>query len=245
MTLTSNKVPQREHNEDRVRRAKSWLERSKICACERQKAANPQDETGLYCEQFIFLWIAFNAAYGQEPFGAQTTVKERKKPRERDKFKLFLSRIVQLDGDKIIHRALRGEHSGPVGALIENKWVFCGFWDCVRGRLSDKGWKKIFEEENDTYDKYRYLRNHDVSDVADILGIVFGRLYQLRNQILHGGTTFAGTWGRPQIKQGCEIMASLVPAIIDIMESDIDKDPDSKIWGDVAYPRSIERKDWT
>ena len=40
-------------------------------------------------------------------------------------------------------------------------------------------------------------------------------------------------------------MASLVPAIIDIMESDIDKDPDSKIWGDVAYPRSIERKDWT
>ena len=92
MTLTSNHVPPREHNKDRVRRAKSWLERSKRCARDRQEAAGPQDETALYCEQFIFLWIAFNAAYGREPFGSQ----------ERDKFKSFLSRVVKLGGEQII-----------------------------------------------------------------------------------------------------------------------------------------------
>ena len=39
-------------------------------------------------------------------------------------------------------------------------------------------------------------------------------------------------------------MATLVPAITDIMESNIDGDPDSN-WDHVAYPRGIERKDWT
>lgn len=237
MTLTSNNVPPREHNKDRVRRARSWLKRSKRCVRDRQKAANTQDETALYCEQFIFLWIAFNAAYGQEPFGSQATVKERK---ERDKFKSFLSRVVELDEDRIIYHALWNKYSGPVRTLIENKWVYCVFWDWVRGHPNGIGWEEQFAKEKKAC--FTYLGNCNVSAV---LSIVFDRLYQLRNQILHGGTTFAKTWGRPQMKQCCEIMATLVPAIIGIMESNIETDPDSKIWGDVAYPRGIEPKDWT
>lgn len=46
-------MPSNEHYEHRMRRAKSWHEQSKIAK---------SDE-----ERFIFLWIAFNAAYGGEP----------------------------------------------------------------------------------------------------------------------------------------------------------------------------------
>ena len=32
-------------------------------------------------------------------------------------------------------------------------------------------------------------------------------------------------------------MASLAPAILDIMQEDIERNPDSELWGRVAYPR--------
>lgn len=127
MTLKSDDVPLRKHNEDRVRRARSWLKRSEMCARDRQEAAGPQDETALYCEQFIFLWIAFNAAYGQEPFGSQANPKEPGP----DKVKSFLNEVVKRDGDGKIYHALWNSCSGPVCDLIENKWVFCDFWRFV------------------------------------------------------------------------------------------------------------------
>ena len=46
---TAERPPQRQHNEDRMRRADAWLERS------RQKGTKD-------IERFIFLWIVFNAA---------------------------------------------------------------------------------------------------------------------------------------------------------------------------------------
>ena len=50
---TGKPAPQRQHNEDRMRRARTWLERS------RQEGTED-------VERFVFLWIAFNAAYGNE-----------------------------------------------------------------------------------------------------------------------------------------------------------------------------------
>ena len=44
---------------------------------------------------------------------------------------------------------------------------------------------------------------------------------------------------RDRIRDGSRIMASLVPAIVDIMQQDIDSNPDSEHWGRVAYPRII------
>ena len=50
MIRTSDQIPQSEHNEHRIRRARSWLEQSKEVESDEEK--------------FICLWIAFNAAYG-------------------------------------------------------------------------------------------------------------------------------------------------------------------------------------
>ena len=63
---TSEGLSQGRHNEDRMRRADSWLGRSEKSASGREKARTFEEETGLDCERFIFLWIAFNAAYGRE-----------------------------------------------------------------------------------------------------------------------------------------------------------------------------------
>lgn len=73
-------------------------------------------------------------------------------------------------------------------------------------------------------------------DTFNILTRVFDRLYTLRNQIFHGGATWPAGFGRAQIRDGSRIMASLVPAILDIMQADIDANPASELWGRVAYP---------
>ena len=49
--------------------------------------------------------------------------------------------------------------------------------------------------------------------------------------------------GRDGIKNGCHIMAALVPAILDIMRADIERNPDSRVRGKVTYPRINDSKD--
>ena len=71
---------------------------------------------------------------------------------------------------------------------------------------------------------------------ACVLKEILERLYTLRNQILHGGTTFATGKGREQLKDGSEIMAALVPVILEIMHADIEQKPGTNVWGRVAYP---------
>ena len=66
---TAAQIPQRQHNEDRMRRADSWLQRSEAA----------RDDT----ERFIFLWIAFNAAYGQGVISSDSD----SQPAERERFK--------------------------------------------------------------------------------------------------------------------------------------------------------------
>ena len=50
---TDEPASQRQHKEDRMRRAYTWLGRSERTGTED-------------IERFVFLWIAFNAAYGDE-----------------------------------------------------------------------------------------------------------------------------------------------------------------------------------
>ena len=69
-----------------------------------------------------------------------------------------------------------------------------------------------------------------------MLRIIFDRLYTLRNQIFHGGSTFSGGWGQAQVHDGCRIMASLVPVVLEIMQSDMDGNPDNDTWESGRVP---------
>ena len=59
----------------------------------------------------------------------------------------------------------------------------------------------------------------------------------MRNRVFRGGATWPAGFRRIRIRDGSRIMASLVPAILDIMQEDIDRNPDPELRGKVAYPR--------
>ena len=218
MSSPIERMSQRRHNEDRVRRAESWLARSEDAEADSE-------------EKFIFLWIAFNAAYGAEttPFGGS---EHGKGESEREKFEIFLKRIVENDDRKTIEEILLKTYSGPIRVLMNNRYAFSPFWYAMQDLPEGRNWERRFGASN-----RKAFRAVTDGDVHGVLIEVFRRLYTLRNQILHGGVTYRRGWGRDQIRDGARIMASLVPAVLEIMRADIDADPDSAVWGRVAYPR--------
>ena len=202
-------MSQRAHNQDRLRRAYSWLHRS--------EKAETDDE------KFIFLWIAFNAGYGVE-------LAEDDDAAESKRFRDFLGEVLNRDREGVIGRLLWNTYPGPVRVLLENRYVFGPFWKYARGAATE--WRPRFRASNRR--AREALANNDLHGV---LSEVFMRLYVLRNQIFHGGTTFGEGLGRDQIRDGSNIMASLVPAILEIMDKDITENPNSEVWGKVFYPR--------
>ena len=82
---TEGPASQRQHNEDRMRRARAWLQRS------------AQEETA-DIERFVFLWIAFNAAYGNEA-ALRDFVERQEEDRESEseRFRTFLRNILRED----------------------------------------------------------------------------------------------------------------------------------------------------
>ena len=228
-------VPQHQHNADRMRRAESWLARANRAASEGEKADDDTDDIGFACERFMFLWISFNAAYGYEVIEDETRASHRK---ENEKFTKFFYEIVRRDRGGIIRNILWKKYSGPVRVLLRNKYVFKPFWESVREAPGGRGWKQQFEKEKQQANNA--LANGNVDRVLEI---VFRRLYVLRNQIFHGGTTFAEGWGRDQVRDGSRIMAALVPTILDIMRADIATNPDTDAWGKGAYPRINESRE--
>lgn len=237
MVRRSRDIPQSEHNETRMRRAWSWLHLS--------------EKSRSHDEKFIFLWIAFNAAYGTELPGEGVDKSEssnqkssRRCSEEIKRFTDFVNKIVERDHERAIETILwkkfpgpdllehKKKSSGPVEGLLKNKYIFSLFWKWVKGKPEGKNWRSKFEESNQWVFEARKKDN-----VRVVLEEVLKRLYVLRNQIIHGGTTFAEGWGRDQIRDGSRTMEALMPEILKIMQDDIDKNRASKVWEKLDYPR--------
>ena len=215
-------MSQTQHNIDRMRRADSWYERS-------LRAESDDD-------RFIFLWIAFNAAYGSELNGSDNGGLSAK---ERDKFLEFLREVLARDTQSGMNGILQATSlMDRIRTLLANPYIYRPFWRKIRENQGDStgvDWttnlNKEIEDKNDK--AWAALLG---GNAYGALTEIFERLYTLRNQVLHGGVTYRGGKGRDQIRDGAEIMAALVPAMLDIMRADIDQKPDSQVWGDVAYP---------
>jgi hypothetical protein len=189
----------------RVHRALSWLDRSEQCS----------DIDG----RFIFLWIAFNAAYAQN-FDA---VRSR---RQQQLFNDFLAKLLHLDQKNIFFALIWEEFSSSVRLLLDNEFVFKPFWDYQNGELSEREWKAKFDREKRVVNKALSNQN-----TITILGIVLSRMYVLRNQMVHGGATWNSGINRNQIRDSCAFLAKLVPFVIEIM-----LDHPHTLWGDAVYP---------
>jgi hypothetical protein len=188
----------------RIHRSISWLQ------CAEQQEKDPD-------LMFITQWIAFNACYAMD-MNSQSTKTER------EKFKGFIGNLVRLDHEKRIFNILWQKFSGPVKILIENEYVFRGFWDFQRGDTHE--WRKAFDKSNE--DAMRYMSANNVGGVLEIL---LDRLYILRNQLMHGGATYKSKLNRRSVKDGSRILEMLIPIIIEIILENPEED-----WGKLLFP---------
>lgn len=188
----------------RIHRTLSWLARA-------EREATDHDA------RFIFLWIAFNAAYASE-FGFEQ--------REREQTHAFLARLLRLDTGRHLHAALFGQFTGPIRTLIDNRFVFEPFWRALREHDASGSWETSFAAA-----KKRALDAVMANDTATLLSIVLDRLYVLRNQLIHGGATWDGATNRAQLRDGTAILGTLVPQVIELMMAGGDE-----AWGGAAFP---------
>ncbi len=190
----------------RVHRALSWLHRAEQLA---------EDRDG----QFIFLWIAFNAAYA-------TDLDEKYRTSERAVFREFLQKLINLDKRKTIDKLVWEQFSGSIRLLLDNKYIFQDFWNCQRGTLTETQWLGHFANANKA--ARTALAQHDT---ATVLSIVLSRLYTLRNQLMHGGATWNSSVNRDQVRDCATLLGKLVPLVIEIMMDNV-----KTLWGDACYP---------
>ena len=188
----------------RIHRAISWLQRA-------------ESEGEDFDARFIFLWIAFNAAYAKE-FGLGEN--------ERDRLAGFIGALLTADGEKRLSQLAFTQFTGPIRTLIENKFVFEPFWKALRTHDSSNRWEEKFIAS-----RKLALASVMTGDTATVLSIMFDRLYVLRNQLVHGGATWNSSANRAQVKDGAAIMMAVAPLIIELILDHPEVD-----FGDILYP---------
>ena len=150
----------------RVNRAISWIGKAEL-------------EIGDADARFIFLWIAFNAAYADE-----SDAGGRAFGTAREDFVSFFGRLIRLDTDHRIHNAIWTRFSGSIHLLMQNRYVFSPFWSHHNGIAGHDDWESRFPQSARFFCDAVAQR-----DTTAVLTSVFDRLYVLRNQIMHGGAT--------------------------------------------------------
>ena len=192
----------------RIHRAISWVGRA-----EQEK----QDSDAA----FIFLWIAFNSAYaGEAEEDAERSLGERQQ------FIDLIDRLVERDADGRLYTAVYGRFRGPIATLMENRFVYRPFWLNQNGTPGNENWAKRFKSSAE-----RFVRSMADKNTAYVLREVFDRLYMLRCQMMHGGTTWNSKVNRQQVKDGAQILRTLLPIMVDIMMDTPEDD-----WGRPFYP---------
>jgi hypothetical protein len=190
----------------RVHRALSWLDRAERCGDDMDA-------------RFIFLWIAFNAAYANE-------IGDRDRPPELQMFNRFLQKLVDLDREKMLYELIWTEFPNSIRVLLNNRFVYQPFWDYHNGRIDEPQWQQRFANANAAANRALAAGN-----TTQVLSIVLERMYTLRNQLVHGGATWNSRVNRDQLRDCAAFLGKLVPFVILLM-----LDNPNTLWGDACYP---------
>ena len=191
----------------RVHRALSWLNRAEQC----------QDEDA----KFLFLCVAYNAAYAQNLAGLEQA-------NEHDKSNRFIEKLISLDSEKQFYQIVWSEFSSSVRVLLANPYVFAPFWDFKRGDKTEAQWRDEFKQANNAATSALGR-----GETETVLSIILSRLYMLRNQLVHGGATWNSEVNRDQLRDGTKFLEIFVPCVIEIMMNN-----PQTLWGDPIFPVS-------
>ena len=181
----------------RMHRSLSWL----------QRAAAEKSDNDI---AFVCLWIAFNAAYAQDNGGHTDNASERQT------FRSFVAEACRLYADKALPALVWQVFPGPIRVLLDNQYLFQPFWDALNNPRADgttpTHWRDAFDEA-----RMRVHRALAQQDTERVLYEVFVRLYTLRNQLMHGGSTWNSSVNRTQVRDGRELLARVLPVMLDVM----------------------------
>lgn len=191
----------------RIHRSLSWYKKAQECSKEDMD------------EKFIFLWIAFNAAYAQE-------FEQKSDFGEKGLYSQFFKKIVELDQNKILSDIVWHKYPSAIRLTLDNEFILEAYWKYQRGEMTETQWKQSKRDSNQQ--AHSALAN---CNIEQVLRIVFARLYTLRNQIMHGGSTYKSSANREQISNGNALLMDIVPVIISLM-----MDGKNSLWGDAIYP---------
>ena len=192
-----------------MHRALSWLGRA-------EEVGIQEDTDG----QFVFLWIAFNAAYATE-------IDERYRESEQQTFRVFLEKLTELDkAGKRFDALVWQEFPKSIRVLLDNKFVFAEFWRAQSGVIPAEQFERAFAAANHAA-RVALAKQ----DTVTVLSIVLSRIYTLRNQLVHGGATWRSGVNRDQLRVCTNLMSKLVPLVIEVM-----MDHPETLWGVACYP---------
>lgn len=198
----------------RLRRATSWLLKA-------------SEEKYDLASQFIFCWIAFNAAYGVD-----TIAKFPAPIDEINQRKKFFEKIESLQQRFELHYLIKDDLKEQVDELLDNEYVFKMYWIYELGNKEYDDFTSALERDKRAF---RAVSNN--MKTAEMLIVLFFRLNTLRNQLFHGAATWKGSVNPPQVIRGAEIISRVVPKMIEIMMLGPDKD-----WSNPSYPPTFMLK---
>lgn len=208
----------------RLSRAISWFDRAKHI---RQLRKENVEETKKDLDsQFIFFWISFNALYARDPleyFSEEGNT-------EKERFEKYFRNLLKFDNKASKHICKVIENTKAIIKLLENRFVDPYFWDYYHRYPLKR------EAKHPNWNKKKRTKGFDDAKKAQsafkMLSIIFGRLYTLRNQIMHGGSAWKEDLNHGQLREATEIMYKLLPVFIDLMLNNPEAD-----WGRSFFPR--------
>lgn len=168
--------------------------------------------------QFIFLWIAFNAAYANRDLRDDGFT-------EKAVFRQFLHDLLALDRDGLLKGMVWQQYPQAIRVLLDNPYVYQPFWDAQASAQAAE-WEDSFQA-----DKQKAHRLLSQGDTTGVVCVVLNRLYTLRNQILHGGATWNSQVNRDQLRDAVSILTGFVPVVITLLMHHPDHG-----WSEPLYP---------
>ncbi|MBY0247791.1 MAG: hypothetical protein K2Q17_08995 [Nitrospiraceae bacterium] len=181
----------------RLNRARSWLRKSR-----KASSSTPPDLNA----QFIFLWIAFNALYGNRrrrdnapPAHVWRTTSEI------SDFIRFLESIEHASGGKIATLLSRSPLAVQAGKVLDNPFLDLDCWE----RWETEG---IRDRQQRLTIPWKSRDGHPRTVP------VFRQIYTLRNQLLHGAASDDSRRNRESLKHAILVLDGVVDALIPLVE---------------------------
>lgn len=188
----------------RLHRSFSWLAR-----CQDEQLPEDHDQ------HLLFLWIAFNALYGQ------WDDKRREPLPDRECWRKFVDRLLKLDTSHYLPSLLKAQRQA-VRDILDDPYVSKFFWE-------DPGEKRAKQSSETKYVVPMWYEN---GDWDLILKRLIDRIYLQRCQLVHGAATYAGSLNRRSLQRSVAMLRHLLNGVLLII---IDHGA-RQDWGTMCYP---------